>query len=291
MLAGCVAGDGPARYDGPMTEIDTGHIVDALCAAREGRARLPFVVGIAGSQGSGKSTLAREIEVELLSRGFRVATLSIDDLYLQRVERERLARDVHPLLEVRGVPGTHDVALGHAVIDACGRPGNVSLPRFAKERDDRLPAEQWARVEGPLDMLLFEGWCVGAAPQDDAQLDEPVNALERQRDADGVWRRWVNQRLAQDYAGLFARIDWQIFLAAPSFDVVAGWRREQEEALRHRLSEAGESAEGTMDDAGIDRFVQYYQRITEHMLADVPGRADLIIQLDRQRRRQVRLSH
>ena len=274
-----------------MTEIGTGHIVDALCAAREGQERLPFVVGIAGSQGSGKSTLAGEIEVELLSRGLRVATLSIDDLYLQRVERERLARDIHPLLEVRGVPGTHDVALGHAVIDACGRPGKVSLPRFAKERDDRLPAEQWARVEGPLDMLLFEGWCVGAAPQDDAELDEPVNALERQRDADGVWRRWVNQRLATDYAGLFARIDWQIFLAAPSFDVVAGWRREQEEALRHRLSEAGESAEGTMDDTGIDRFVQYYQRITEHMLADMPGRADLTIELDGQRRRRLRLSH
>ncbi len=274
-----------------MTEIGTAHIVDALCAASEGRKRLPFVVGIAGSQGSGKSTLAHEIEVQLRSRGLRVATLSIDDIYLRRVERERLAREVHPLLAVRGVPGTHDVALGHAVIDACGRSEIVDLPRFAKERDDRLPVEQWTRIEGPVDILLFEGWCVGAAPQDDAELDEPVNALERQRDAGGVWRRWVNQRLATDYAGLFARIDWQIFLAAPSFDVVAGWRREQEEDLRQRLSAAGTSTEGTMDEAAIDRFVQFYQRITEHMLADMPARADLTILLDPQRRRRLRLSH
>ncbi len=286
-----MAGYSLARYGDRMTEIGTGYIVDALCAAKDERKRLPFVVGIAGSQGSGKSTLAREIEAALLSRGLRVATLSIDDLYLQRVERERLARDVHPLLAVRGVPGTHDVALGHAVIDACGRPGSVSLPRFAKERDDRLPAEQWNQVEGPLDILLFEGWCVGAVPQDDAALDRPVNIFERKQDADGRWRRWVNQRLAKDYAGLFARIDWQIFLAAPSFDVVAGWRREQEKALRRRLSEAGDSTDGTMDDAGIDRFVQYYQRITEHMLADMPGRADLTIELDRQRAMRLRLSH
>lgn len=286
-----MTGDACVPYVGQMTEIGTTQIVDALCMAREATARLPFLVGIAGSQGSGKSTLAREIEAILLARGLRVATLSIDDLYLPRAERQRLATEVHPLLAVRGVPGTHDVALGHAMFDACGRSESVSLPRFAKEMDDRLPVERWSNVAGPLDIILFEGWCVGAAPQDEAALDRPVNALESDRDADGRWRRWVNGRLATDYASLFARIDWQIFLAAPSFDVVAGWRREQEEDLRRRLTAAGESIEGTMDDAEIDRFVQFYQRITEQMLADMPGRADLTILLDRQRGRQFRLSH
>ena len=286
-----MTGDACVPYVGRMTEIGTTQIVDALCMAREATARLPFLVGIAGSQGSGKSTLARKIEAILLARGLRVATLSIDDLYLPRAERQRLATKIHPLLAVRGVPGTHDVALGHAMFDACGRSGSVSLPRFAKEMDDRLPVERWSNVAGPLDIILFEGWCVGAAPQDEAALDRPVNALESDRDADGRWRRWVNGRLATDYASLFARIDWQIFLAAPSFDVVAGWRREQEEDLRRRLTAAGESIEGTMDDAEIDRFVQFYQRITEQMLADMPGRADLTILLDRQRGRQFRLSH
>lgn len=274
-----------------MTDVRTTQIVDALCTAREQRTSSPFLVGIAGSQGSGKSTLARDIEIALAARGCRVATLSIDDLYLPRAERQRLAIQIHPLLAVRGVPGTHDVALGHAVFDACGRSGSVSLPRFAKEMDDRLPVERWSNVAGPLDIVLFEGWCVGATPQDEAALDPPVNALEHEKDADGRWRRWVNHRLATDYAGLFARIDWQIFLAAPSFDVVAGWRREQEEDLRQRLTAAGASTEGTMDDAAIDHFVQFYQRITEHMLADMPRRADLTILLDRQRGRQLRLSH
>lgn len=285
-----MTGDACVPYVGQMTEIGTTQIVDALCMAREATARLPFLVGIAGSQGSGKSTLAREIEAILLARGLRVATLSIDDLYLPRAERQRLATEIHPLLAVRGVPGTHDVALGHAMFDACGRSGSVSLPRFAKEMDDRLPIERWSNVAGPLDIILFEGWCVGAAPQDEAALDRPVNALESDRDADGRWRRWVNGRLATDYASLFARIDWQIFLAAPSFDVVAGWRREQEEDLRRRLTAAGESIEGTMDDVQIDRFVQFYQRITEQMLVDMPRRADLTILLDHQRRWQSRLS-
>lgn len=273
-----------------MTDIGPAQIVDALCMARQATARLPFVVGIAGSQGSGKSTLARKIETILLARGLRVATLSIDDLYLPRAERQRLATEVHPLLAVRGVPGTHDVALGHAVFEACSRPGSVSLPRFAKEMDDRLPFERWGSAEGPLDILLFEGWCVGAGPQDEVELEQPVNALERERDGDGRWRRWVNLRLATDYARLFARIDWQIFLAAPSFDVVAGWRREQEQDLRRRLAASGESIEGTMDDVQIDRFVEFYQRITEHMLDDMPRRADLTILLDHQRRWQSRLS-
>lgn len=274
-----------------MTDIGTAQIVDAICVANEAKARSPFVVGIAGSQGSGKSTLTREMERMLAGRGLRVATLSIDDIYLPRAERQCLAAEVHPLLAVRGVPGTHDVTLGHAVIDACSRPGSIGLPRFAKEMDDRLPVERWSNVAGPLDIVLFEGWCVGAAPQDEAVLDRPVNALEREQDADGRWRRWVNRRLATDYAGLFARIDWQLFLAAPSFDVVAGWRREQEEDLRQRLSDAGESAEGTMDDRAVDHFVEYYQRLTEHMLADMPARADQTILLDRQRGRRLRLSH
>lgn len=283
--------DGRARYGDRMTDIGTAQIVDALCMANEAKARSPFLVGIAGSQGCGKSTLAREMERMVADRGLRVGTLSIDDLYLPRAERQRLATEVHPLLAVRGVPGTHDVALGHAVFDSCGRRGNIGLPRFAKELDDRLPVDRWSNVEGPLDIVLFEGWCVGATPQDDAELGPPVNALERQQDADGRWRRWVNRRLATDYAGLFARIDWQLFLAAPSFDVVAEWRREQEEDLRQRLSESGESTDGTMDDRAVGNFVQYYQRITEHMLAEMPARADLTLLLDRRRGRTLRLSH
>lgn len=71
----------------------------------------PLVVGISGAQGSGKTTLCRFLEVLMVEHNQRAATLSIDDLYLTRAERERLGREVHPLLATRGVPGTHDPAL------------------------------------------------------------------------------------------------------------------------------------------------------------------------------------
>ena len=70
------------------------------------------MVGLTGPQGSGKSTLAAKLPPLLAARGLRSAVLALDDLYLTHAERRRLAADIHPLLATRGVPGTHDVALG-----------------------------------------------------------------------------------------------------------------------------------------------------------------------------------
>ena len=104
-------------------------------------------------------------------------------------------------------------------------------------------------------------------------MTAPVNRLEREQDPDGRWRRFANAQLAGGYAALFARVDWLVFLAAPSFDVVAGWRIEQE---RH--------AGGPMSDAAVHHFVAHYQRLTEHMLRHAPDWADMTIQLDAARR-------
>src|SRR6185437_8649015 len=77
----------------------------------------PLVLGLCGAQGSGKSILARSLADRFASRGRRVAVLSLDDLYLTKAERSRLAQEVHPLLGTRGVPGTHDVALGLQILN------------------------------------------------------------------------------------------------------------------------------------------------------------------------------
>jgi len=42
--------------------------------------------------------------------GDGVEVLSLDDFYLGHAARLQLARDIHPLLATRGVPGTHDIA-------------------------------------------------------------------------------------------------------------------------------------------------------------------------------------
>ncbi|MGZ3267744.1 MAG: kinase, partial [Croceibacterium sp.] len=173
--------------------------------ARRANATRPLLVGFNGAQGSGKTTLCRFLELLLAERDLNAVTLSLDDLYLPRAERKQAAADHHPLFATRGVPGTHDVELSMAILDRLLSRKPTDLPIFDKATDDRAPGTR--HVEGPVDVVLFEGWCVGAAPQSAAALREPVNTLERDEDPRGTWRREVNRRLATDYAELFARID------------------------------------------------------------------------------------
>ncbi|PKP93364.1 MAG: kinase [Alphaproteobacteria bacterium HGW-Alphaproteobacteria-16] len=243
----------------------------------------PLILGLCGSQGSGKSTLANGLVQRLAGQGLRAATLSLDDLYLGRAARAELARSVHPLLATRGVPLTHDVALGCAVLDAVRAGESVRLPRFDKASDEPVPQWAWEAVDGPLDLLVFEGWCVGAMPQSDMALAEPVNALERDDDADSAWRRAVNAALGGPYQALFARIDRMVLLAAPDFAVVQKWRGEQEAELRARLIADGRDPALAMDATQIARFIQHYERITRAILHEMPARADLTLRLNSRR--------
>jgi D-glycerate 3-kinase len=230
------------------------------------------VLGLSGAQGSGKSTLVRALASRLEAEGLRVAALSLDDLYLTRAQRLRLAREVHPLFATRGVPGTHDPALGLATIAALAQGEAAPLPRFDKGRDDRLPEAQWPRAPADTQVLLLEGWCLGAAPQPQADLARPVNALEAAEDAGGIWRAHANAALNGPYRQLFAAIDRLILLAAPDWQVVAKWREQQEAELRVH-------APGAMTPAEVTRFIQHYERLTRWILEEMPLRADLSIRL------------
>lgn len=252
----------------------------ALARAADGR-QTPLIVGVNGAQGSGKSTICRLLQ-KLLTTGFdlQVATFSIDDLYLTREERLALSRNVHPLLATRGVPGTHDVALGLHLLDGLEdrTPGRiVTIPTFDKARDDRAPRSCWRSVTTPVDLVLFEGWCVGARPQPAAALARAVNDLERREDAQGAWRRYVNQRLQHDYSQLFARIDLLIMLEIPDMACVHAWRGLQEQRLA--ALKKPEEQGFVMDDAALKRFIMHYERLTQHMLEEMPWRADLVLRL------------
>ncbi|MEI9851569.1 MAG: kinase [Sphingomonas sp.] len=236
-------------------------------------AGVPLLVGINGAQGSGKTTLCRFLGALLAEHGLRSAVLSLDDLYLPRMERQALARTLHPLFATRGVPGTHDVPLATAILDALLAGEAAALPQFDKSIDDR--AAETVAVPAGTDIVLFEGWCVGAPPQPAADLVRPINRLEAEEDADGVWRGAVNAALAGDYARLFARIGTLVMLRPPGFGSVFAARRLQEEKLRAR----GGGAQ-MMDDAALERFIQHYERLTRHMLAVLPERADVRFDLD-----------
>ncbi len=256
------------RYWRPLAR----HIVDAHAA--QGR---PIVVGVNGAQGSGKTTLCDFLARSLLPElGLGAATLSLDDLYLTRAAREQLARDVHPLFATRGVPGTHDVALGINILDRVmsGAPGEIRLPRFDKRNDDSAPVDAWPSLALPIDVLLFEGWCVGAMPQPEDDLAIPINALERDEDGDGTWRRHVNAALAGGYQDMFARLDLLVMLQPRSFEAVMANRMLQE----RKLAASGTGAH-IMDLAALGRFVQHYERLTRHMFAEMPARADIHVRL------------
>lgn len=250
-------------------------LVDAVLAdARRDGVR---IYGISGLQGSGKSTLAAQLAQAGPAAGVRVAVVSIDDFYLDRPQREALAREVHPLLCTRGPPGTHDIALALRTLDALRAGRDVSIPRFDKLADRRLPESAWERV-ARADLVVFEGWFLGTPAESPEALVQPVNALERDEDPDGLWRRHCNEALARDYPSLWSRIDRLLLLEAPAFEVVPEWRWEQECAAQAR-----NAADPGMDRAQCDRFVQHYERVSRQALRTLPARVDLRVRLDAQR--------
>lgn len=238
----------------------------------------PFLLGLSGLQGSGKSTLAAGL-VEC-GRAFGTVALSLDDFYLTRTERNALARRVHPLFATRGVPGTHDLVLLHATLDALATASPKQpawLPVFDKGRDEPVAPEQWQAVTSAPALIVLEGWCLGLPAQSEIALLEPVNALERDEDADARWRRHVNAQLAGQYAKLWCRLDHLVLLAAPSFTVVERWRGQQEQALRRA------AAPQAMDAASLRRFIAHYERLSRHALAVLPALADTVVSLDADR--------
>ena len=237
----------------------------------------PFILGINGSQGSGKSTLSKLLK-ELLSTSYNlnVAILSIDDFYLTREERLKMAENIHPLFETRGPPKTHDLNLAIKTIEELSsltKEQQYSYPSFNKAVDDRAPEFKWPKISGPLDLIIFEGWLVGAEAQNQSKLNKPLNSLEAKEDEQLVWRTSVNDEL-KNYQQLWQCIDKLIFLKSPSTDAIIEWRKKQERKL-------AESSPGSfiMNEAEIERFFMFYERITLHCLSTLGDKADIVFTL------------
>ena len=242
-----------------------------------------YIIGINGCQGSGKSTLADYL-CTVVAEKYHLATvaLSLDDFYLTKAERIELARKIHPLLAQRGVPGTHDVNLAIDTISSLASGNKALITRFDKSMDDRVPEANSETITGHIGLIVIEGWCFGAKPQAPNSLIEPVNHLERLEDPDGVYRDYVNTALATQYPQLFELVDSTAMLRAPSFKTVFEWRLEQEQKLIEKLrtTKTDPASVSTMSDQEIRRFIQNFQRITEHCLEEMPTRVDHLFQLN-----------
>ncbi|MFM1896243.1 MAG: hypothetical protein RLZZ385_1317 [Pseudomonadota bacterium] len=268
----------PAAY-GELVRTHFAPLLAWLTAELEQRGDSPLVLGINGAQGSGKTTLVRFLEMALPAAGIPALALSLDDFYLDRESRRQLAETIHPLLAIRGVPGTHDTRWLLDVLQELRSSTaleNLSLPVFDKARDDRLAPEHWRRVSGRPRVVLLEGWCVGVPPQSDAELEEPLNRLEAEEDPQGIWRRYVNACLADDYHDVFRTLDRLLMLQVPDWDSVLRWRRLQEE----KLARAAPDGTALMDAAQLARFMECFERLTRHSLATLPPLADVLLRLN-----------
>ena len=243
------------------------------------------IIGINGSQGSGKSTLADYLCTMIAHRhAVSTVALSMDDFYLTKAERLALANTIHSLLATRGVPGTHDIDLLKKTIDGLKAGADIEIPRFDKAADDRVSGDKVETHSGSVGLIVIEGWCWGAKPQSESELQQPINALETNEDPHGHWRQYINQSLTGNYQELFAMVDQLIMLQAPSFDAVYNWRLEQETKLMERMKTMENSTKsGLMSAQQIMRFIQHFQRITEHSLREMPARAQHLYQLDQRR--------
>jgi D-glycerate 3-kinase len=169
---------------------------------KQGRQQ-PFILALTGLQGCGKSTLSTDI-VEALNEkhNCRAIEVSLDDFYLTHPERQELQKSsdgrlANSLLKFRGQPGTHDCVLARKILDqfsgkdtTASERKAITLPIFDKSlfngNGDRLPESQWRVLdpEPPIQVLVFEGWCVGFQPLSEQEVETKWREANNQRKTD-----------------------------------------------------------------------------------------------------------
>ncbi|KAK2739562.1 hypothetical protein FQN57_006524 [Myotisia sp. PD_48] len=215
----------------------------------------PFFVGLNGIQGSGKTTLVSTLQSTLSSPPYNLRTIafSIDDIYLTHSDQQRLAaaHSSNPLLQHRGQPSTHDIALGLKVFHSLRRNLPTKIPSYDKSafngQGDRAPDSTWETVNdvgSSLDrvkIVIFEGWCVGFRPRPDAEIRSVWEATRKNMEQGNYHGQLgcveldnvitINHAL-KEYDAITDQLDAFIHLDADSFHYAYDWREQQEAALR-----------------------------------------------------------
>ena len=240
------------------------------------------IIGLSGGQGAGKSTITGILKFILKKKyGLELCVFSIDDFYKTKAERNKMSKNTHPLFLTRGVPGTHDINLISKTFKSLKKKvfKPVLIPKFDKSIDDRFKKSKWTRVKKAPQVIIFEGWCIGARHQKDRDLKKPLNFIEKKYDTNLKWRKKVNNQLKNNYKKLFNKMDKLVYLKAPSFNHIFQWRLQQEQKLK--LTSKNKK---TMSKSKIREFIMFYERITKHMMKDFSNISDLTIFLDKKHR-------
>ena len=240
------------------------------------------IIGLSGGQGSGKSTITRILKFILKKKyGLNLCVFSIDDFYKTKSERKKMSEKDHPLFLTRGVPGTHDIQLLNNILKKFKKKKfkNLLIPKFDKSIDDRSKKFKWQKIKKRPDIVILEGWCVGATHQKESDLKKPLNSIEKKFDRKLIWRRKVNYYLKNQYKKIFNKIDKLVYLKAPNFSYIYKWRLLQEQKMKLTLKN-----KKTMSKQQVKEFIMYYERITKHMIKNFYKISDMTIFLDKYHR-------
>ena len=240
------------------------------------------IIGLSGGQGAGKSTITGILKLILRKRyGLNICVFSIDDFYKTKNERLKMSKKKHPLFITRGVPGTHDITLINQTIRKLRQKKfkTVLIPKFDKSKDDRLRKNKWQKVKIKPDIIIFEGWCVGATHQKKTELKKPQNLIEKKYDINLKWRTMVNNLIKKRYKNLFNKIDKLVYLKVPHFNYIIKWRWLQEQKMKLTTKN-----KKTMSKTQIKEFIMFYERLTKHMMKNYSKISDLTIFLDKNHR-------
>ena len=233
-------------------------------------------LGLSGGQGSGKTTVTGILKI-ILKKFFKreIQVSSIDDFYKTLKDRNQMSYKIHNLFKTRGVPGTHDINLLKKFLYNLKKIDlkKFKSPKFDKSIDDRFKKKYWNNIKRKPEIVILEGWCIGAKPQSNTLIKKPINILEKQEDKNLIWRKYVNEKLKREYKSLFAKIDHFIFIKIPNFKMVFKWRLLQEKKLRKKSN----SNKKIMNYKEIKRFIMFYQRITLQMIKDLSKSASVVM--------------
>lgn len=230
------------------------------------------MIMIAGSQGSGKSSLSELIRV-IYKKHYKkkVAIISIDDFYHSIKKRNQISRDIHPLFSVRGVPGTHDITLLRNILWKIKKKQfPIYLPIFDKTKDAR---KKYRKKISSSDLVIFEGWCVGASPLPNEYLFKNINIIEKDSDKQNIWRKNYNRYL-KDYQDLFKLFNCYIYILTPSWENVISWKYKQELKLRSQKSNLKLLSK-------LKEFIMYYEKITRWMMKTSKLNSNILIKVDK----------
>ncbi|SCU91389.1 LADA_0F09670g1_1 [Lachancea dasiensis] len=257
--------------------------------------QFPLVVYVSGPQGSGKTYSSRAIRKSLLSSrpNLRIVVVSIDDFYLTHKDQlllsERFAGNA--LLQGRGLPGTHDLALIDEFLHKLRSPGTVGIPaydksRFGGEGDRVSPSEEF---EPPIDILVVEGWFLGFQ----GLSEDTICSMRQEKNSKRgqLLREHSLENLLQinSYLSRYSQLLWGnasfpslgIVIAADTENIYT-WRQEQETEL---IAKSGQGMNSAQVKAFVSRYMPCYEIYYPPLKATgkLGNCATLVVDIDHER--------